>query len=187
MTPPATWTLKSLFVIAVFSAATFAASFALGNAITIALGPGTSGIATIIITTVLVIICGRLVERIGVFTLTVTLFTVLAIPTNLFGPPGPHKIVIGLITGITYDAVWNLTGRKKFSLPSAAAVATAVSISLIFGLLLYLNHPRKEYLQGILKYIIPLYAILGFVGGLLGNWIYDRSLSRLSVVKQLKS
>lgn len=183
----ASWTVKKLFLAAIFAAATFAASFALGNAITLAAGPGTSGIATIMVTTVLVVICARLVETIGLFTLVVTLFTVLAIPTNMFGPPGPHKILIGLITGFVYDLVWNLTGRKKYSLPTAAAIATAVSILLIFGLMTYLNHPRADYLRSALKWIAPVYAVLGFIGGLIGNWIYDRSLSRLSVVQQLKS
>lgn len=187
MFTPAKWTLKRFFLTAVFAAATFAASFALGSAITIALGPGMSGIATIIVTTVLVVICARLVETLGVFTLTVFLFTLLAIPTNMFGPPGPHKIVIGLITGIAYDAVWNLTGRRRFSLPFAAAIATAVSIGLIFGLMVYLDHPRKDYLQTIFWYILSLYAFLGFLGGWLGDWIYEKSLSRLSIVQQLKA
>lgn len=187
MIKPVKWTLKRFFLTAVFTAATFAASFVLGNAITIALGPGSSGIATIIVTTVLVVICARLVETFGVFTLIVFLFTLLAIPTNMFGPPGPHKIIIGLITGIVYDTVWNITGRKKFSLPFAASIATAVSISLIFGLMVYLDHPRKDYFQATLKFIIPLYAILGFVGGLIGDWIYKRSLSHLSIVQQLKA
>ncbi len=181
------WNLKRFFLTAVFAAATFVASFVFGNAITVALGPGMSGIVTIIITTILVVICARLVETMGVFTLMVFLFTFLAIPTNMFGPPGPHKIVIGLITGIVYDVVWNLTGRRKFSLPFAACVATAISIFLIFGLMVYLDHPRKEYLQTILKYIVPLYAFLGFIGGWLGYWIYEKRLASLSIVQQLKA
>lgn len=181
------WTLKRLFVAGAFSAATFAAAFVLGNAVTVALGPGTSGIFTIIITTVLVVVCARTVETLGVFVLVVSLFTVFAIPTNLFGPPGPHKIVVGLLTGVAYDIVWNVLGRKKWSLPTAAALATALSIGLIFGLMVYLDHPRKEYLRSILKFTVPLYAILGFIGAHVGNWIYDKILSKLSVVLQLKA
>jgi len=181
------WTRKKFFLTAIFAAATFAASFALGNAITIALGPGTSGIVTIIITTILVVICAKLVETPGVFTLVVCLFTIFAIPTNMFGPPGPHKIIIGITTGFAYDFLWNITGRKKFiSLPTAAGIATGLSIVLIFCLMVYLDYPKKDYLQSILKYIIPLYVILGAIGGLIGEWIYERSLSRLSIVKQLK-
>ena len=51
----------------------------------------------------------------------------------------------------------------------------------------YLNHPRKEYLQSILLWLIPLYGILGFIGGLAGDKIYDKSLKNLSVIKQLKA
>lgn len=187
MPPADKWTIKRFFLTAVFAAATFAASFSLGNAITLALGPGTSGIATIIITTVVVVIGARIIGAIGVFTLMVLLFTALAIPTNMFGPPGPQKLLIGAATGFVYDLLWNLGKRKRFSLPIAAAIATAVSILLIFWLMVFLNHPRKDYLYSILGYTLPVYAVLGFLGALLGNWIFDRYLSRLSVVKQLQS
>ncbi len=184
-TPP--WTFKRLFLVGVFAAGTFAASFVVGNAITLALGPGMSGIATIVITTILAVVCARLVETRGVLTLLVGLFTLLAWPTNMFGPPGPQKIVIGLFTGLVYDCVWLLTGRRRYSLPLAAAVSTALSILLIFALMVLMAYPRKEYLQSLLKYLVPLYAFLGFLGALIGNWIYDRSLSRISIVLQLKA
>jgi hypothetical protein len=92
-----------------------------------------------------------------------------------------------MLTGFVYDVVWDLTGRRRFSLPIAAAVSTAVSILLIFGLMVLMAYPRKDYLQALLKYLVPLYAFLGFLGALIGNWIYDRSLSGLSVIKQLKA
>lgn len=181
------WTLKKLYLIVVFAVATFAASFVLGNAITLAFGPGTSGVMTILVTTILVVICANIVDKIGTFTLLVTLFTLLAIPTNMFGPPGPQKVVIGLITGLVYDLMWLLTGKKKYSLPIAAALSTAVSILLIFGLMFYIGHPKADFMKNILKYLIPVYALLGFIGGEIGNRIYNKTLSNLSIIKQFKS
>lgn len=105
----------------------------------------------------------------------------------MFGPPNPLKIFIGLLTGIVYDLIWNLTGRKKYSLPIAATISTMVSILLIYLLLNYLNHPRKEYLQSILLWLIPVYGILGYIGGIAGDRIYQKSLKRLSIIKQLKA
>ncbi|MDP2896996.1 MAG: hypothetical protein Q8Q12_10640 [bacterium] len=182
------WSRKELFVCVVFACATFAASFVLGSGITLALGPGTSGVATILITTVIVVIGANIVGTIGYFTLVVTLFTVLAIPTNMFGPPGPHKVIIGLSTGLVYDLAWNLTARKRFSLPFAAAVSTAASILLIFLFMVWFfpEHPKRETIAGLLKYLIPVYAVLGFIGGVLGDWIYKKSLADLSIVKMLK-
>lgn len=179
------WNLKKLFLAGVFSAATFAASFVLGNAVTTALGPGTSGIATIIITTILVIIGARIIDTPGALTIMVTIFTVFAIPTNMFGPPGPHKILIGLATGAVYDFFWVIMRGTKYSLPTAAAISTAVSIVLILYLMVYLNHPRADALKNLIYYIVPLYGFLGFLGAILGNWIYDKSLSRLSMIRDL--
>lgn len=183
------WNLKRAFIATVFAAATFALAFVLGNSITVAFGPGTSGFVSAIFTTILVVVSANIVQRFGVFTLMVTLFTVLAIPTNMFGPPGPHKIIIGLITGLTYDIVWYGLCSVKFekvALPIAAAVATGVSLLLVYQLLVYLGHPKMETLGKIVLWMTPIYAILGLLGGWLGNLIYAR-IKHLSVVKQLES
>ena len=187
----AKWDFKKVFLTIVFSTATFAASFVLGNAITAALGPGMSGLATIIITTILVVICAKLVEARGVFTIMVTFFTLLAIPTTMFGPPHPLKIVIGVITGLVYDLTWFILGKimrlNKIALPVAAALSTMVSIISIYFLMKYLIYPKVEYLRSVLYYIIPVYGILGFIGGAIGESIYNKSLSNMSLIKQLKA
>lgn len=188
-----TWNKRLLYVACVFAAATFAASFVLGSGITLAFGPGTSGVATIIITTTLIVIGANIVDRRYYFTLTVTLFTVLAIPTTMFGPPGVHKILIGLVTGITYDFVWALCDRmsrlKRVALPLAAALSTAVSITLIYGLMLLVfpEHKGLGTLQKYLPYFILVYGVLGFLGALLGNWIYSTSISKLSALRILRN
>jgi len=181
------WAPKQVVLVAVFAAATFAVSFALGYAVTMSLGPGTSGVFTIVATTVLVVVCARIVPKKGVFTILVTLFTLMAIPTSMFGPPGPHKVIIGLLTGLVYDLTWNLTGRRRFSLPVAAAMATAASIALIFGLMILLGHPRVSYLRSIMYYIVPLYGALGFLGAWFGNWIYDKRIQGLPMAEQFRT
>lgn len=181
--------LKKMLICAVFAAATFAVAFVLGNAITMTLGPGTSGIVTIVFTTIVMVIGARVVNTFWAFTIMVTLFTCFAIPTNIFGPPHPLKILIGFATGLSYD-LCHLVFRQfsqRFALPISAAVSTAVSILLIYWLMLYFEHPRAEYMAGILKYIAPLYAVLGFVGGLLGNNMFAKYLENLSITRQLQS
>lgn len=180
------WELKHYVTCGVFAAATFAISFIIGGAVTATLGPGTSGIFTIIITTILIIVCSRIVNFFGVFTLVVTLYTLFAIPTTMFGPPGFPKLIIGFLIGVTYDVIVTIGKRNKKSYPVAAFFATAISIILIYYLLVILGHPRADYLRGILYYAIPLYGVLGGVGAILGNIIYDKSISKLDIVGTLK-
>jgi len=181
------WNSKRALAACFFGVATFAISFVLGNAITLALGPGTSGFVTILFTTILVVCAARITELRGVFTLMVTLFTILAIPTNLFGPAGPQKIIIGLATGITYDIFWEIFNRKRFSLQIAAFASTAVSIVLIWQLMILLQHPKADYLTKYIYYLIPIYGILGSLGAWIGNWMYLKHLANRSVVKTIKS
>lgn len=180
------WKLNHYLICGAFSAATFAISYVLGAAITGSLGPGTSGIVTIIITTILVIVCAKIVENMGVLTLVVTLYTIFAIPTTMFGPPGIQKVIIGFITGLIYDIIIFIGKRKKWSYPIAAFFATAISLILIFYLLVLLKHPRADYLRKMIYIMVPLYGALGFIGGILGNWLYKNSFSKLSVVKAMK-
>jgi hypothetical protein len=180
------WNKKRTLAALFFGVATFAISFVLGNGITMAFGPGTSGLLTIVITTILVVCAARITELAGVFTLMVTLFTFLAIPTNLFGPAGPQKVLIGLATGLTYDIVWEAFKRNKWSLPFAAALSTAVSIVLIWRLMVFLDHPKAEYLAKYIYYMIPAYGILGFLGAMCGNWVYDKYFSQRKIVAVIK-
>ncbi len=187
------WSLKKIFIVSVFSSATFAVSFAFGEAITATFGPGTSGIITIIMTTILVVICGKIVDVLGTFTLLVLIFSILAIPTTIFGPPGPQKIFIGLGTGIIYDILWYILDKnpfeklKRISPAISASGATGFSIFLMLELLKWLNYPKKEILE---KWFVPfliIYSALGFFGGYLGNWIYENHLKDINIIKQLKS
>lgn len=180
--------LKKLLLCAIFAAATFAVAFVLGNAITMTLGPGTSGIVTIVFTTIIMVVGARVIQLPFSFTIMVSLFTLMALPTNIFGPPHPLKVGIGFLTGLAYDILWLLFRLflGKYALPLSAALATALSIALIYVLMLNLGHPRAEYLAGILLYIIPVYAVLGFVGGWLGNRVYEKYIEGLSVTRQLQ-
>jgi len=188
MASPNQWTAKRLYLVIVFAIATFAASFLAGAGITAAFGPGMSGVATIIVTTIVIVVGANIAGTRPYFTIAVTIFTLLAIPTSMFGPPGPYKVVVGLITGIAYDLAWELTGRRRFSLPIAAAVSTAVSIFCIYKLMViaFPTHPRLPDLQRLLPYLIPAYAVLGFIGGWIGNKVYTRSISRISVLRSLQ-
>jgi len=177
------WSIKKLIAASFFAAAIFGLAFILGNAITTAFGPGMSGFVSTIFTTLLIIISAKITLSRGIFTFTVTLFTILAIPTNLFGPAGVQKIIIGLITGLSYDIVWELLKRKKHSLKIAAFVATAISLVLVYFLMKYLNHPKINSLASIIFWAPLVYGALGTIGAIIGESIYEKYLKNSSYVK----
>lgn len=178
--------MKKLLTISFFSAAIFGLAFVLGNAITTAFGPGMSGFISTIFTTLLIVVSAKVTEMRGVFTITITLFTILAIPTSLFGPPGPQKIIIGLLTGLCYDLVWELMGRSKHSLKVAAFIATALSLILVYFLMTKLDHPKLESLKNIIYWAPFVYGLLGAIGAMLGESIYSKFLKDNSYVIFIK-
>lgn len=181
------WTVKKLSVALAFGVATFVVSFVLGSGITSVLGPGTSGLVTIIFTTVVVITGARIVESPGVFLIMVLTFAGLAIPTTQFGPPGVQKLLVGVATGVVYDLVWVAFKRSRLGSGFAAAASTMTSLFTIYRLLVYVGHPRAEYLEKMLPYALPTYGVLGFIGAMIGEWIYRNHLSDLSAVRQLRA
>lgn len=177
------WSIKKLIAASFFAAAIFGLAFVLGNAITSTFGPGMSGFVSTIFTTLLIVISARITQTKGIFTFTVTLFTILAIPTNLFGPAGPHKIIIGFITGLSYDLVWELFKRNKHSLKVAAFIATAISLILVYFLMKFLNHPKISSLASIIFWAPIVYGFLGVIGAIIGDSIYNKYLKTSGYVK----
>jgi hypothetical protein len=181
------WSFKRFLVALAFGVATFVVSWVLGSGITSVLGPGTSGLVTVIFTTIVVIAGARVVEAPGVFTLMTLVFALCAIPTTQYGPPGPQKLVVAIVTGVVYDVIWLALRRTRIASALAAAIATAVSLLAIYRLLVFLSHPRADYLRKTLPFALPLYAILAFIGAIVGEWIYRNHLQNLSAVRQLRA
>lgn len=184
------WESKDFVICGVFAALTFAASFLLGSAITAAAGPGMSGLATIIVTTLIVVVGARIVDKFGAMILMVLLFSLFAIPTTMFGPPGPHKLLVGLVTGVTYDATISVFRRHAWGYRLAGGIGAVVAIFAIWALLASFKLPGTErYAHKIataIHYLAPIYFLLGVVGGHLGVWFFDKSLKDLAVVKSLR-
>ena len=178
--------LTDVVLCGVFAALTFAAAFTLGGAITAAFGPGMSGIATIIVTTVVVVVGAKIVDKFGAMVIMVTVFSVLAIPTTMFGPPGFQKIAVGLGTGIVYDIVISASGRRNWGYTLAGGVGALLAIFEIWGLLALLKLPGADKIGALVAFIAPLYFALGLVGGYLGVWLFSRSLKDLAIVRNLQ-
>jgi energy-coupling factor transporter transmembrane protein EcfT len=60
-------------------------------------------------------LCRFLVNKFGTLTLSLLIFSILAIPTAVWGPfPGPYKIPIALVAGLITDTVMSLTRNRSY-------------------------------------------------------------------------
>lgn len=143
--------------------------------------PGASGfLSGLTVPLVLAIICQITRER-GTATIAWTLYSLLAIPTQLMGIPGPYKAVLGLLGGLAYDAGYSLLrGRRA---------------GLFLGLLLYLIVLNAGFYsvaklglfpevaaENVLR-ILALVTAVFLVEGIVSTWaaivVYERRIKRL--------
>lgn len=167
-------TKKSLIAGVFFGILVFVVAFLGGFAITAAFGPGTSGIVTATLTSALVVVAGQLVPRFPTLLTVNVVFSLFAIPTSLFGPFGPLKLLFGVGTGLMYEFCVFVLRRSQWSYVVAAALSAFISVYLIyFGSVAILGKP-SENLGKYLHYFAFVYAVLGGAGGYLGTYIYRR-------------
>lgn len=181
------WTTTRFVLAGVTAALTFAVAFALGAGVIIVTGiPATGGLANILVA-VTFATTGALIARVpGFSTLVVTLVFTMAVPTVVGGPPGPQKIVNGLLIGLAHDLVLLILGRDRaVAYIVGGASAAMVSILSIWGTMVVLHLPGVEKLQPLVLPLTGVQAVLGAAGGYLGVRVYRGRLSNLSVVKRL--
>lgn len=142
-----------------------------------------------LVTAVLIVIGANVVATPGFFILALTLFSILSVPYAAYGSPGASKILLGFGTGLAFEIVW--TGMRsiaggmgeenhskklleKLSSPLAAAIGTSIWILLIYAReALFLREDEDlESFRRILIILVPIMAILGGIGGLVGDLLY---------------
>jgi len=178
--------VQIILVSAIFGALTFVVAFAGGIVITSTFGPGTSGVFTIIITNIVVVSGGMLLPKFGTLFGINIVFSILAIPTTLFGPIGPAKIVIGIVTGFLYEIIIALfRSRNKLSFAVAGSVSAAVSVFVIYVVTGLTDATVSNTLERFLFAFAGVYAVLGAIGGVVGVVVFQRYVSDMSLVKYL--
>ena len=177
---------RSLVVGTVFGALVFVVAFVGGFAITAAFGPGTSGVITATSTSALVVLAGHLAARFPTLLTANFVFAALAIPTSLFGPFGPLKILFGIGTGLIYEGIVALMQRSDKSFIISAGASAFVSVYLIFFGSSILIGVVSPTLQKYLHIFALVYGVLGALGGVLGNYLFRR-IENTPTVKNLDS
>ncbi len=183
------WSTKDSVICGITAALTFATSFIFGAAITATLGPGMSGFVTIVITTMVVVFGAKLVNKLGALFMIGMIFSFLATPTSIFGPPGIQKLAIGVVIGVLYEStVWLFKKLKKENIGYMTAGATG-SIGAIFAilyLLRILDQETASKLSAVIYWIWAPYGALGFIGGWFGIKLFQR-LEHIGPIQNLKS
>ncbi len=180
------WQIKHFIISGIFAALTFAVAFLLGTGIILATGiPATGGILNIFAAVFVVIIGLKIVPKFGFATLTLAIMFAIAIPTLIGGPPGLYKVINGVIIGLAMDIILFLGPKNKISYFLAGSIGAMISILSLYFALVLLNLPGVEKLTPLLKYLVPLQAITGFLGVWAGLSIFNKRLKNISAIQRL--
>jgi len=180
-------TSKQAAACGVFGAATFAIAFVLGTGLIMATGiPATGGLLNIFVCVAIAVVGAHAVPRFGSATLMMLVTFTLAIPTVIGGFPGVYKPMIGLAIGLVYDSVVVLGQRRHWAIYLGGGAAATTSILTIFAAMSILGLPGVDKLRPLLLALAGAQFVLGFLGAVLGRWLYESKLSRLRVFAALR-
>jgi hypothetical protein len=180
------WTINDFVFAGITGALIFAVAFLLGAGIILATGvPATGGIVNILVAVLLMVIAKHIKPKFGFATLALTITFAIAIPTIIGGTPGIYKIAVGLAIGIIFDLVISFFRNANFSYLIAGSLGAVVSIGTIFIAMQLMDLPGIDKLAPLMKYLIPIQAINGLVGALLGNLIFNKRLKTLPAIQRM--
>lgn len=178
---------KKLWVISgAFGGLLFAINFSLGALFTYATGtPGASGIVTGFTTGFVFFILMRMTKSFGAIGIAFTLYCLLATPTVLMGPPGPYKILIGLLCGLSFDAIIYILKFNKISFYLGFLTYVAVLSLGIYIAYTFLNLPDFDKFKKVMFIFLGIFTFEGWISGWLANKLFNNRLIKLSVVKKI--
>jgi hypothetical protein len=127
-----------------------------------------------------------IIRKFGAITLFGLIFGILAVPTNILGGPGLHKILVTTISCIVFDVVFLVL---KWRLSFRVIVATALGVVTMPLTLVYIGAvmglPGIDKLMGAIIYITIGGLIVAGIGGFVGFKIYDKIKGK-SYIKRLQ-
>ena len=181
------FTLKQYMYLGVMGALSFVLAFVLGNAINAATGiPLTGGILNGIIVGIMLTLGVRGVDKFGAATVIWLVFAVFAIPTTTLGPPGPYKVLVGLSAGFVWDLIIAVFKRKKIGYVLGGGAGSAMIMLSVFLMAKLLGLPAEEKLSKAMIYLLPFNTFLGIVCTFLGVVIFDKKMSNMPFIKNLR-
>jgi hypothetical protein len=177
---------KELIVIALVGALLFLIEFLISSVISKVLGlPAVGFLVVIIFWTAIALLGGIIIKKIGTFTLMALIYSLLAIPTEVFGPPGIYKIVPAVLVGGLIDLFVYLFRYKKWAYYIGCSLGQLIGLFLFIAAYFLLGFPGKEEMIASLWFLIASYGGLALIGAWLGFIIFNK-IKNKTIIKQLR-
>jgi len=177
---------NELIYLGLIGAITIGTGIALGTALNATGVPMLGGLANAVITAAVLTIGVKGVKKCGSGTILWVVVSALAIPTLSMGPPGAHKLLVGVVAGVIWDTCLCVTRRTKWGYLVSGAIMMLVVMLGVFAVAVYFDFPAAEQLRKYLVYIVPINFVLGLTGTWLGLVVFDRRLAKLRFVQSLQ-
>jgi len=136
------------------------------------------------------VLCRLIVDKFGAITLAYLAFTALSIPTPIFGIPGPHHLLFGLVTGLACDIALSVTQGRNSLLRGAlyGIVDTIVMtpLSSLITFLLFHDPLAKQMIQGLMVTFILISLVVQIPGGIVGALVYN-SIRERQIVRMIRA
>lgn len=169
-----------------FGGLLFAINLSLGAGLTYATGnPGFSGLITGLTTSFVLYMLMSTTKRFGAITIAFTLYCLLATPTVLMGPPGPYKILVGLICGLTFDLILYLLKYRFYSFLIGFLGYVLVMLAGMYTAYVYLSLPQLDKFRNLMFILATIFTVEGWVAAWLSKITFERRIKKLSVVKKV--
>lgn len=171
------FTFRDYVLVACYSAAMIVLGIAAGFILGAAFGPGMAVLNGFLVP-MLLAVGVRTIRKASCATLMLTIYSVGVMALPIWGPPGPHKIVQGLVAGAIYDVVLWALAKIHFGLAIAIAsgvmVSAGVAMMYVAIVSLYPAFPADKF-RAVGLYLIPVGFAMGLVAGIVGNHIAKRA------------
>lgn len=175
---------KDLTFMAVAIGLLFVIGFSIATGINAATGvPMMAGVVMVLIVGFLLSLYLRILRKPGVGTIIMTIYTTLAIPTMMFGPPGVYKVAIGFLVGLIIDIGLFLGRYKKWSYFLGFGIAGLLLAPIQLFFMVLLGIPNAEKLVSLIVPLIVVFFVEALIGTWLGLYTY-RKIKHKKIIKQ---
>ena len=154
------FTTKQLVLLALIAAFIFVFDMAFVSGIEAVVGvPGVGVLVDTIFVLAIATIGGLIVRKPGTFTIIILIYSTLCIPTNIIGPPGAYKLLIGLFLGLFADIVLALFHYRRLGYLISLPIANVLVFPLLLYMMIVLALPGAQELQNTIWMFIGITAI----------------------------
>ncbi|MDP3114071.1 MAG: hypothetical protein Q8M98_04760 [Candidatus Cloacimonadaceae bacterium] len=139
---------------------------------------GASGFLTGLTVPFFLAIASRMNRQWGTATIIWTLYSFLAIPTELMGVPGPYKLLVGFMGGLAYDVGYCGLKCKPFAL-YIALILYVVMLSLGFYVV-FITGLVQDIVGGSILKILTIVPLVFIIEGMLSTFAASRFMKKYS-------